>query len=363
MRRFWWIVFLSLEGFLLVAFLAGFLAQWIDPRTFWWPQLFAIALPHLSILVFLGAIILAVARKWRLMSLHAFLLLLVASRFFSLHGPEDAAIDEAASLRVASYNLGHFDMFSQVEQAKKLGEVLQLLYPDVIGLQEFMVRFRGEQLRIRNMPYVANKIDSLGYQSVATVSHDVSTTFQPILSRSEKLEQTEQVRMPVQEPGYNEMGVMRMKFRWQDREAVFYNLHLRTFGEKKPWLDSSMSPFGLEFWSFYLKQYRDAFQHRAWQADQIHKLVAAETLPVIIGGDFNSTPHNWAFHRIATGMKDVFAEAGNKRQASYHASFPLVRIDQLLVSPHWSVYRAEIPSLQYSDHRPLLVVLGLDESR
>lgn len=344
-----------------MAFLAGFLAQWIDPRTLWWPQLFAIALPHLSILVLVVAIIFTAARKWGLMALHAFLVLLVSSRFLSMPFSVDSSVDEARSLRIASYNLGHFDMFSQVEQAKKLGEVLQLLYPDVIGLQEFMVRFRGEQLRIRNLPYVANKIDSLGFQSVANVSHDVSTTFQPILSRSEKLDQVEQVRMQVQEPGYNEMGVMRMKFRWQNREAVYYNLHLRTFGEKKPWLDSSMSPLGLEFWLFYLKQYRDAFRHRAWQADQIHKLVQAETLPVIVGGDFNSTPHNWAFHRIATGMKDAFAEAGNKREASYHTNFPLVRIDQFLVSPHWTVYRAEIPRLQYSDHRPLLVVLGLSD--
>ncbi len=360
MRRFWWIVFLSFDGFILVAFLAGFLAQWIDPRTLWWPQLFAIALPHLSLIVLLGAIIFAFTRKWRFMALHACFVLLVASRFLSLPWSSSSKVDEATSLRIASYNLGHFEMFSQVEQAKKLGEVMQLLYPDLIGLQEFMVRYRGEQLRIRNLPYVANKIDSLGFQSVATDQHTVSTTFQPIFSRTEKLDQLEQARIPIQEPGYNEMGVIRMKFRWQGREAVYYNLHLRTFGEKKPWLDRSMSPLGIDFWTFYYKQYRDAFRYRAWQADQIHKLVEAERLPVIIGGDFNSTPHNWAFHRIGTGMKDAFAEAGNKRQASYHASFPLVRIDHLLVSPDWQVHRAEIPRLQYSDHRPLLVVLGFN---
>jgi endonuclease/exonuclease/phosphatase family metal-dependent hydrolase len=233
------------------------------------------------------------------------------------------------------------------------------LYPDIIGLQEFLVRYRGEELRIRNLPHVADEFDSLGFQSVGSEVHDVSTTLQPILSRSSKLVQKEQRRLVVQEAGYPEMGVMRMKFNWKGRDAVYYNLHLRTFGEKKPWLETTMSPMSLEYWLFYIRQYRDAFLYRAWQADKIRGLVEQETLPLIVAGDFNSTPHNWEFHRLATGLQDVFEVVGNKREVSYHARFPLARIDHMLVSNHWNVYRAEIPALEYSDHRPLLVLLGL----
>ena len=363
MRRFWWIVFLVFDVLLLVIFTAGYSARWIDPRTLWWPQLCAIALPFISIFL-LPALLVSLGAKHRVQAaVHLPFIILAFIRFTSFGSPDVAPAGPDTRLTIASYNLGQFDHFSQAVQAQKLGELLLWLHPDIIGLQEFMVRFRGESLRIRNMPYIANKIDSLGYQSVATDVHDVRNTFQPILTRIRAVEQVEQERVILAEEGYPEMGVMRMRFRWRDREAVLYNVHLRTFGEKKPWLEENMSPLSFRFWLFYLRQYREAFLYRAWQADQIRAMMEQERSPLIVSGDFNSTPHNWAFYHLSQGMKDVFKEAGSVRITSYHTKFSLARIDHMLVSPHWEVYRAEIPHLEYSDHRPLLVQLGWPEGQ
>ncbi len=361
MRRFCWIAFLVFDALILCLFAAGYLARWVDPRSFWWPQLFAIALPHFSILILVATPVYGLTKRWIMFGLHGFFILLIAFRFISFSGLNSELPAENEALRVASYNLGHFEIFSQAEQAKKLGEVLGLLYPDILGLQEFMVRYRGRELRIRNLPYVANKLDSLGYQTVASAVHEVPTTFKPVWSRRDKLIQSEKNRVVIGEEGYEASSLTRMQFNWLGRDAVYYNVHLRTFGSKKPWLEESMSPLSPQFWFFYLSQYKEAFRYRAWQAEQIGELIARETMPVILGGDFNSTPHNWVYAHLSSGLRDVHAMAGNMWQTSYHVNFPLAKIDHMLISSEWEVYGAVIPPLDYSDHLPLVAVLGWAE--
>ncbi len=358
MRRFLWIAFLVFDGLVLCLFAAGYVARWVDPRTFWLPQLFAIALPLFSIILLIATVIVGVAKRWVHLGTHLIVVCCICIRFFSLSSAPSERVGESNSLRVASYNLGHFENFSQAEQAKKLGEILKLLYPDIIGLQEFMVRYRGRELRIRNLPYVANKLESLGYQTVASQYHDVPTTFKPVWTRNEKLIQERKERVNIKQEGYMEMSVTRMQFEWQGRDAVFYNLHLRTFGSKKPWLEEKMSPMSPRFWLFYLQQYKEAFEHRAWQADQIHELITRESLPVIVSGDFNSTPHNWAYYRLSQRLQDVHTATFSLWQTSYHVNFPLAKIDHMMVTPEWKVEHARIPPLDYSDHRPLIAVLS-----
>ncbi len=357
MRRFLWIAFLTFDALVLCLFAAGYIGRYVDPRTFWLPQLFAIALPLLSVLILIAAVVFGVAKQWLMVSVHLFFAVFVVIRFSSFDHPSAGTDSSAETLRIASYNLGHFEIFSQVEQAKKLGEVLRLLYPDIVGLQEFMVRYRGRELRIRNLPYVANKLDSLGFQTVASSFHDVPTTFKPVWSRSDKLSQKKKQRVKIGEEGYEETSFTRMQFEWNGREAVFYNVHLRTFGSRKPWLEDNMSPLSPRFWFFYLGQYKEAFRNRAWQAEQIKEYISKESIPVILSGDFNSTPHNWAYFHLADGLQDAHG-ISNLWKTSYHVNFPLAKIDHMLVTQDWKVYEATIPPLNYSDHRPLVAVLG-----
>lgn len=358
MRRFLWIAFLVLDTLVLVLFAAGYIARWVDPRTVWWPQLFAVALPLLSLSLLFATPVLAIAKRWFLFGLHLLFVVLIFVRFSAWGSATTTdARSEAESLRIASYNLGHFEIFSQAEQAQKLGEVLSLLYPDILGLQEFMVRYRGQELRIRNLPYVANKLDSLGFETVASQVHDVPTTFKPVWTRRGKLEQTEKQRIRIEEEGYAGTSVTRMEFNWQGRDAVYYNVHMRTFGSKKPWEEENMSPMSPRFWLFYLGQFKEAFVYRAWEAERVRTLIDGEQLPVILAGDFNSTPHNWVYTYLQEGLQDVHASIGPPWQTSYHVNLPLAKIDHMMVSPEWAVIDASISPLNYSDHRPLVAVL------
>ena len=356
-----WSAFWVIDSILIVMFAAGFVARWIDPRLFWLPQLMAILLPLTSILLSLIGGWLLLKRKWKQVGIHLIVILLAGSRFFSWESlPAPTAVDNE-TLRLSSYNLGQLESLTQPELAGKLSEILRLIRPDVLCLQEFLVRYRGDPLRIRNLPSVAAMFDSLNYQVVASEDHSVSHSFKPIFVEKAKVSMISKERMTLSDEASPQLNVLRSVLRWEGKEFAVYNVHLHTFGERKPWLESALNPLNPSYWALFLGQYRDAFLDRAWQADKIHALLEQETLPFILAGDFNSTPHNWAFNRIAEGQKDVFEEAGLKRKMSFHSSFPLVRIDHVLVSKEWDVVGSDILPFAYSDHRPLLVVLRFSE--
>ena len=120
MRRFLWSAFVVLDILLLIVFTAGYVARWIDPRLFWWPQLGAILLPLTSILLVLFGIVPFVRKQWPLFSVHLVLIVLAASRFVSFtHLPAPSIADDQ-SLRVSSYNLGKLESLTQPELADKL---------------------------------------------------------------------------------------------------------------------------------------------------------------------------------------------------------------------------------------------------
>jgi endonuclease/exonuclease/phosphatase family metal-dependent hydrolase len=152
-------------------------------------------------------------------------------------------------------------------------------------------------------------------------------------------------------------SVTRTHLRWDGRDLVVYNLHLRTFGEKKPWNDEKAPIFKAADLVPYLRRYREAYRVRAWEVDQIIEMLEEETMPVIVLGDLNSTPHNWVMGRITDKLRDTFDEAGNGWGMTYHTRFPIFRIDYVLVSDEFEVVSADVIDAYLSDHLPLVVKL------
>ena len=115
-----------------------------------------------------------------------------------------------------------------------------------------------------------------------------------------------------------------------------------------------------EFWQLVSDYYDARHGDRTLRAEElargIRARIEAETLPVVISGDFNATRHNWAYRHIARGFQDAFVEQGEGWSATYHSERPLVRIDHILVGPEWEVVRAYVPPSTeiVSDHRPLV---------
>lgn len=85
--------------------------------------------------------------------------------------------------------------------------------------------------------------------------------------------------------------------------------------------------------------------------------------PVILCGDFNAGPRSFTCQQIQKRLRDVQEAASHhKPRATFSSVQPLVRIDHIFVSPHFSVERVHVPdtpsAMTASDHLPLCVELG-----
>lgn len=346
---------MALDIGLLAVFLVGFLARHIHPESLWWPQLVAIGLPYLALGVVAATGIVAIARAWKLLVVHGLVLVLLVARFVPFASP---ASEPGDALALLSFNIGHLEPFTTGQAQDVLLEVTDRFSADLYVFQDLLIRYRRREQRIVNYPELEARLNAVGVVPHAEALPRIETTFQPVWARRSRVQLLEEKRIKLATDDSVSMGVTRVRFRWQGREAVLYNVHLRTFGERKPWSDPARNLASPAFWASYLRQYREAFIQRARESESIRKLMDEETLPLVIAGDFNSTVHTWSYHHLARGMQDAFVEAGKGHGLTYHARYPVVRIDHVLVSPHWEVYRAEVTPAPYSDHRPLQVTLG-----
>jgi len=90
----------------------------------------------------------------------------------------------------------------------------------------------------------------------------------------------------------------------------------------------------------------------------VYKSQAAAKEPVVVGGDFNSTPDNPVLAPLrAAGLRDAWTECGSGDGFTYPADRPAKRIDYLFLSGTLHCTSAEVVDSAVSDHRPLLVVL------
>ncbi|MEZ4702125.1 MAG: endonuclease/exonuclease/phosphatase family protein [Rhodothermales bacterium] len=348
-------VFLALDAGLLAAFLGGYLGRYVHPSWFWWFQLLAIALPYVATALVPATVAVAFARRKGWLRVHLAALLLAAIRFFPFHGTAEAA----GELRMLSFNIGHLEPFTAAQSEDVLLALTDDIESDLYVLQDLLIRYRRREQRIVNYPNLEGHLEDAGVTVHAEGAHRIETTFQPVWARTERVRLLEEERIKMATDDSVSMGVTRVRFAWEGREAVLYNVHLRTFGMRKPWNDAERSLLSIAFWRSYLGQYRQAFLLRAIESESIRALMDRETLPVIVSGDFNSTVHNWSYYHLARGMQDAFVVAGSGFGNTYHSHYPMVRIDHVLASKAWAIREAEVVrSITYSDHLPLRVVLG-----
>lgn len=89
----------------------------------------------------------------------------------------------------------------------------------------------------------------------------------------------------------------------------------------------------------------------------VTKLLAQETQPVVLMGDFNMEPTDPILAPLFEQMSDT-AEAFTEPQKSWPSDFPEVKIDYIFVRGAETL-EAEIPPVTASDHRPHTAVVNL----
>jgi len=354
-RRFFWIVFLLLDGVFITLFIAAYAAKYVHPVYIWWLGVIAIGFPYLSVLLVVPTVVVIWKKKWRLVAFHLFLLLLAAfrlgpyGRLFKTYEPAPG------DLSLMTYNVPRWGSQEMPDKTEAMKLLVQSEEPDVICLQEASLHFFQADSILQAEPYVSVLYDSLGYQTIAPPMEHEAFTQQPVLSRFSMIAQTE-TALQLEATDSQHGSVTRTQLLWKGRDFTVFNIRFHSLALDKPWQQSDSTFWSFDSWKEFMREYKKAYRAQAWEVEQVRIMLEKEEGPFIICGDFNSTPHNWVYARL-DGLQDAFALVGKGPGLTYHRQLPIARIDFVLLSPEWEVTSAYLPVAALSDHRPVVVNL------
>jgi endonuclease/exonuclease/phosphatase (EEP) superfamily protein YafD len=109
------------------------------------------------------------------------------------------------------------------------------------------------------------------------------------------------------------------------------------------------------------ESWREHRINRAIRLDEL--LVALGTLeqtvrfpetPTLLGGDFNAPATDIVHRYLTRDFTDAFAAAGTGWGNTYHRRFPILRIDHLYSTAHFTPVRCATAVTRHSDHRMII---------
>lgn len=354
-------------GLLITAFLVGYLAPYLSPLRFWWTDLFAVGVPALSVVVVSISVGLGAwgwsRRRWGRLVVSAVLLILVVVRFGTrivAWIPGGTTDHDTSQLRVMTLNVP--TSVARTHSSTPLSTLIRRESPDILALQELTLQTRdAPPLRIgRVSTPLQALLDGSGAYTIPTGLPRGATIQQPVIGRV-TLDSTSIHPLPPNGESSARSRYTRTEFTWRGRSAVLYNVHLHSVGKARPWTMVPEKWTSLSRWKTFLRTYREGTLRRAQQARLIRRQITRESRPVLVVGDFNSTPHQWAYRHIAEGLQSAVHRRIRGWGNTFPARRPLVQIDHVLADPAWQITAARIPRPKFpeavSDHRPVVAQL------
>ena len=138
-----------------------------------------------------------------------------------------------------------------------------------------------------------------------------------------------------------------------DTNIALYNLHL-------------YMPLNENEDQFLLLRYDET--RRNQQIQELLDLVASETIPVIVGGDFNMSEYSLIYNDLNAVMRDAYRETNYTFGFTFPAGAfeelgdylpPILRLDYLWTSDDLTPIRAALGTPLGSDHLPLIAEIAL----
>ncbi|HEX7072274.1 MAG TPA: endonuclease/exonuclease/phosphatase family protein [Rhodothermales bacterium] len=348
MHRFLRLIVPVVGWLVTIAFAGAYAAYYVRPGWLWWLQVLALAMPFIVMLLFVTTLA-AFSVKKRLLGfvqIGALILIGLRNAPFGLleREPAEAGL---APIEVLTYNT-HGGMGYWAGEDGGVIDLVKSVAPDVACLQEF-----GAEAG-RGGPGTASvAFSGLGYRQVTRMPRGRRETKRPILSR---FAVRESQYLPLSQG--DESYAVRAVLESDSGTFSVYNVHLRGFSPNRPWREGG-NVLDPRDWIEFFRSSGGAYVSRAHEAARLREYLDQETHPFLVCGDFNSTPNQWTYHRIAAGLKDAFQVAGEGWGKTYHARLPIVRIDFVFASNDWEILSADVLDTGISDHRAVVAVLGL----
>lgn len=261
----------------------------------------------------------------------------------------------AGAIKVMSYNVHLFLGWDEKgENIDSLLKYIEQQDADILCLQEGKVPYEHLQAKVekemnRHYPYHS------GVDVPGTLDHLVLYSKYPILHAE-----------PI---AYEHSDALSVAYRVKiDTDTVtVINTHFLSTGlsteERKSFnnlFDERLKADSVTNTSRRLvSRLNGASQERAKEVDVVARYIeehAGERM--ILCGDFNDGPISYTHRKLTRQLRDAFVESGNGVGVTFHQSRLYVRIDHILISPHWQSYNTMVDkSIKISDHYPVITYL------
>ena len=343
-------------GALLLLYLFSYFSQWIDPRTFWPAGIAGLGFT----LIFLATTLVMLlaffsVSRWRwvvfVIWLPGFLEL---GKFYQVRSDLPAGKPENC-LRIVSFNVRSFDRYRWLnndEVPDGIVELLRELDADVICFQEFFDRhYTTDSSMLRLLmselqyPYYAYNPP---YSSGNILRGPLTLSRFPIINRQGHT---------FSNGGMNGWLIADLQVRQQRIRVV--NFHLASYSLQQYQLYPE-KPGDWPKTILGLQKLRNGFNRRSFQVEEL-KPHLNSTIPLVVAGDLNDTPHSYAYEQLSDQLLDAFMEAGKGQGKTYAGKLPSFRIDYLFSTPGMEPMRFEVIDRVLSDHYPVMADLKLPE--
>lgn len=342
---------------LCIALLLSYLAPYIDPRKAWMIAFFGLAYPPLLLLNLIMIVYWLLVRK-----VYAMVSLLTIAIGYNVlfnnigfRTQSDAVKPvEPKALRLMTYNAHDFKRYGSNNDISTKHEILELIAqtdPDIIGIQEFFTRKRGQYDMIDSIKKIMRSEHY--YFEPFDVNYDQASGM-AIFSRYPILD----------------YGLVPLSGKLTGNQCLFvdieknkskirlYSMHLQSIKfepEDYKYLGdlSKKGKTNMTATRRLGSKLKIAFLKRAEQVFTIKEHAKKCPYPYIFSGDFNDTPASFAMNEMAKGMKNAFREKGSGMGRTYNGDFPNYQIDYIMASPQFDVRNYQIVQKKLSDHYPV----------
>lgn len=330
----------------------GWIGSLLSPQQFWIGSMMSVVMLPILIVNFLFLIYWGFKLKvWALFSLLAIGMnfnLLTATFQFRFKDKTEYP----NTLKIATYNIRGFAQPDYNFTLKSIAEFLQEENVDIACFQEYheTEKYPIDSIarHFKDMPYFAAPMNKAGEINIVIFSK------YPIL-RDSLIQFKETSNSSV----------------WADIEIegetvrVFSN-HFQTtnINQSKREIAQLKSngitdEKGEEAFSVVMTRLRQNANKRAEQANLIRSIIDTTKTGIIVCGDFNDTPESYTYRTMSHGLNDGFKTSGRGFAHTYKYMLNLFRLDYIFYSDRFEGVKYYSPSLEWSDHNPVLLQFTL----